>query len=135
MNRRLLFCRRDTARGFSPGISFLLHRLFGLLLIGLLAGCATVPTGQERVEGKDDPLQAPAERPVGVVTFVDAAEEVALIEVRSASTRTAPTLITRNEALVETARLEPTRFQSGRTVGTRILSGLPNVGDEVIVAR
>lgn len=85
--------------------------------------------------GPEDPLQIPGAETIGVIIYVDPAEDVALVRVRSSSTRSAPLLIARNESLIETARLEPTRFQRGRTLGTRILSGLPNVGDEVIIAR
>lgn len=97
----------------------------------LVTGCATVPEPPPAPEEKD-PLQRAEEEIVGTVIFVDPAEGVALVEVRSPTTRAAPVLLTRNEALVETGRLEPTRFQRGRTLGTRIVSGLPNVGDEVL---
>lgn len=109
--------------------------LAACILAGFLAGCATPPAGPEALAGAEDPLRPAAAEPIGLVVFVDPADEVAIVEVASARTRIAPVLITRNEALVETARLEPTRFQRGRTLGTRIVSGLPNVGDEVIVGQ
>jgi hypothetical protein len=101
----------------------------------LFAGCATLPPAPERAAGAEDPLQPLAEEMIGFVTFVDPEERLALIRMRSAGTRAAPAMVARNEVLVETARLEPTRFQSGRTLGARIVSGLPNIGDEVTVAR
>ncbi len=105
------------------------------LVAALFAGaCATVPDEPApAVEAEPDPLRRVEERAVGVVIFVDAAEGVVLVEARSSATRLAPALVTRNELLVETARLEPTRFQRGRILGARVISGLPNVGDEVLV--
>jgi len=102
-----------------------------LAAAALLAGCATLP--REEPADPDQPVLAFADDIFGVISFVDPEEGIAVVTVRSTATRPSPTLVTRNEALVETARLEPTRFQRGRTLGTRILSGLPNVGDEVVV--
>jgi hypothetical protein len=69
---------------------------------------------------------------VGTILYVDPEAEVAIVQLRSAGTRPAATMTTRNEAMIETSRIELSRYQRGRTLGTRILSGLPNVGDEVV---
>lgn len=108
-----------------------------MLLAALLAGCATGPLTPDPAgaDGHSDPLQPVAGETIGFVVLVDPDKEVALVRTRSAGTRAAPSMVARNEALVETARLEPTRFRRGRTLGTRIVSGLPNVGDEVTAAR
>ena len=107
--------------------------ILALLAAVALSGCATTSQGPERVSGSDDPLRATAEQVVGTVTYVDPAGGIVLIEMRSPSIRLVPELVTQNEALIETGRIEPTRFQRGRTLGTRILSGIPNVGDEVVI--
>ncbi|HLS28291.1 MAG TPA: hypothetical protein VK041_06545 [Opitutales bacterium] len=104
-----------------------------VLLAMLLSGCATIDAGPDRVSGGQDPLQPASEQVVGIVSFVDPAEEIALVEMRSPGMQTAQILLTRNQNLTETSRLEPTRFQRGRTLGTRIVSGLPNIGDEVLI--
>jgi hypothetical protein len=101
-----------------------------LMAAGCVTPTATGPT-PERLTGEHDPLALPATSAIGTVIFVDPIDGFAIIQVRSASTRITPILVTRNETLVETARLDPTRFQRGRTLGTQILAGLPNVGDEV----
>lgn len=103
-----------------------------VLLAGFFAGCATVPNGQDLETGEEDPFEPATNETIGFVVSVDPEEEIAVVEVRSSRTRAAPSMVARNDAMVETARLEPTRFQSGRTLGARIVSGLPNVGDEVI---
>lgn len=111
--------------------------LIGLLVISLLAsGCVTpgATTAPDRLTDKEDPLAPPLDRALGTVLLVDAEDGIALIQVGSSFTRTAPSLITRNEAFAETSRLEPTRFQRGRTLGARIVQGLPNPGDEVFAA-
>jgi len=98
-----------------------------------LAGCATLETAPKRQTGSDDPLTPADEEVIGIITSVDPAEEIALIEMRSPGTQTAELLLTRNVNLTETSRLEPTRFRRGRILGAKILSGLPNVGDEVLM--
>jgi len=101
-----------------------------LLAAGCVAPTATGPS-PDRLSGERDPLALPSTPTIGTVIFVDPADGVAVIQVRSPSTPIPRVLVTRNETLLETARLEPSRFQRGRTLGTQILSGLPNVGDEV----
>ena len=106
--------------------------LFPLLTLALsLTGCVTPATPTAQVTPAD-PLSYPPAEPIGHITFVDPAENLALVRMRTSSTRAAPIMTARNDALVPTALLEPTRFQRGRTLGTRILEGLPNVGDEVL---
>lgn len=117
-----------TSAGERAFTGLALSCFLGTLL--LLTGCVT-PDAEE----PEDPFRRPAEQIIGTIVLVDPEEEVALVQVRSTGTRLAPSMTSRNEALVETAQLEPTRFQRGRTLGARIVSGLPNVGDEVVARR
>lgn len=106
-----------------------------LLLLGVaaaLAGCVTPTPTTPVADSEKDPLEYPVAESIGQIIFVDPEGNLALIRVRTSSTRPAPVMTVRNHALVTTASLEPTRFQRGRTLGARILSGLPNVGDEVV---
>lgn len=109
--------------------------LFGPALF--FGGCVT-PSANESAgtpAEEEDPLTLPNEASIGTIVMIDPEEELALIRMRSSSTRASPSMATRNDSLMETSRLEPTRFQTGRTLGARIVSGLPNVGDEVVVVR
>lgn len=108
--------------------TLLLVALGGLLQ---LAGCAT-PVAEVSPE---DPFRLPPAAVIGTVVLVDPEEQLALVQLHATATRLAPVMTTRNDALVETAQLQPTRFQRGHTLGARILSGLPNVGDEVVAAQ
>lgn len=113
-------------------------RIFGFFIAATLllcAGCVTPGSLPANADGPADPLAPPEAYPIGSVIRVDPEAGIALIELRSASTRLTPVLISRNSSLVETAALEPTRFRSGRILGARIASGLPNTGDEVVAAR
>jgi hypothetical protein len=109
------------------------HRASAVILLSVLAaflaGCVT-PAPIEPVA--EDPLRPAPGEVVGTILYVDPEAEVAIVQLRSAGTRPAATMTTRNEAMIETSRIELSRYQRGRTLGTRILSGLPNVGDEVV---
>jgi hypothetical protein len=111
----------------------LFHLAFGVLYLVLLTGCATPRAALP--EEPDDPFLLPPEIRVGYIAEVDAEAGIAIVRLHSASIRAPADLISRNEAMVVTARLETTRFQRGRSLGTRILAGLPNVGDEVVGPR
>ena len=73
---------------------------------------------------------------VGRVLAVDAARGFAFVELASdapaAALSDGAELVTRTDALRETARLQASRYARGRTLGTKILSGQPGIGDEVV---
>ncbi|MES2693649.1 MAG: hypothetical protein V4773_09260 [Verrucomicrobiota bacterium] len=73
---------------------------------------------------------------VGRVVAVDTARRFAFVELATdappAATTADTELITRTLDLRETGRLRASRQLRGRTLGTLILSGRPNAGDEVV---
>ena len=73
---------------------------------------------------------------VGRVLAVDAARGFAIVDVAADAPATALTegapLIARTNDLRETARLSASRYVRGRTFGTKIVSGQPSPGDEVV---
>ena len=93
---------------------------------GLLAGCGTT-----RQSIPPEPLPAPV---LGTVLHVDSAQDLAVVSLQSNARLAGPFLYSRNPALRETARLEAGSQRRGRMLGVRILSGLPNPGDEVLAA-
>lgn len=101
-----------------------------MFVILFTSACAT-PVAEQ--DDADDRL-ALVSRHVGTVLLIDMGEGIALVQLAPGGHTPAGVLLSRNDSLVETARLEPTRMQSGRILGTWIQSGLPNVGDEVVLS-
>ena len=122
------------------------RRLTPLAVFLFLPGCRNVgPLTPKRMSGPaplaTEPLPAGALLPsqnlrVGRVLAVDTARGFAIVDVAAdapaaALTEGAP-LIARSDDLRESARLSASRYLRGRTLGTRIVSGQPVVGDEVV---
>jgi hypothetical protein len=106
-------------------------RLALLTLAGTaFSACVTVSETRE----EDPVLSQSALRPIGRVIWVDSAEGTAVIQLHRGASLTSETLISRNDALFETGRLQPAGPREGRSAGARILEGLPNAGDEVVAA-
>ena len=88
-----------------------------------------------------EPLPAGALLPshnlrVGRVLAVDPSRGIAIIDLALDAPATAlvggAPLLTRTNDLKETARLTASRYLQGRTLGTKIVSGQPSPGDEVV---
>jgi hypothetical protein len=75
---------------------------------------------------------------VGRIIALDAQRGSVLIEIGPYNVLPADfaarRLISRNEALSPTATLQSSAYLRGRILGTRLLSGHPDVGDEVVWA-
>ena len=111
-----------------------LRRWAGSVLL-LLAGtafsaCVTFSSEEDR----DPELSPSALREVGRVVWVDSVERTAVVYLHRSVSLSGGTLISRNEALYETGRLEPSGQREGRTAGMRVIDGLPNAGDTVVLA-
>ncbi len=102
-----------------------------LLMVTGLTGCVTSGSGP----GGERALHPSSLEVVGHVVWVDRAENTAVIQLRRGVSLSLQPLIARNEAMVETARLQATETRQGRTLGMRIVEGLPNAGDEVVLLR
>ncbi len=102
-----------------------------LLIAANLGGCATLSSDQEA----ERTLFPSSLAVVGHVVWVDRSENTAVIELKPGASVSIQPLLARNDAMVETARLQATAMRQGQTLGTRIVDGLPNVGDEVVVRR
>ena len=126
---------------------FITARLLMLLAVIFLAGgCSNFHSMRPKMMGRRDeapaePLPAGALLPshnllVGRVLAVDAARGFAFVELAAdapaASLADGTELISRTDALLETARLQASRYVRGRTLGAKIVSGQPAPGDEVV---
>ncbi len=95
-----------------------------------LSACVTVSETRE----EDPVLRQSALRPVGRVIWVDTAEGTAVLQLNRGASLPSGILVSRNDVLFETGRLQATGPREGRSAGARILEGLPNAGDEVVAA-
>lgn len=109
--------------------------LAGVLLVFLVFNGCVAPPGPGTGNTADGRLAPSPHEVVGHVALVDAARDMAVVNLESHVRVVSKNLTARNEILLETAILEPTSQRSGRSLGVRILSGLPNIGDEVVVSR
>ena len=118
-------------------------RMSALLAVTFFAGaCGHVatlaPTPHSPPAGAPvpDALQPSPNRLVGSIFAVDAARGFAFIDLTDGPPPAAlvenAELIVRTADLRETARLRVSRYLRGRTLGTRIISGQPSPGDEVV---
>jgi hypothetical protein len=122
-------------------------RLLTLLAVIFLAGgCSNFHSLRPKAMGRRDaapsePLPAGALLPshnllVGRVLAVDLARGFAFVELAADAPANALSdgaeLVSRTDALRETARLRASRIVRGRTLGTKILAGQPTPGDEVV---
>lgn len=104
-----------------------------LAAISFLGGCnITLPDYRRTNEAL-----APSPRLiVGRVVAVDPARGYAFVEISADAPPTASAegseLVVRTADLKETARLRASRELRVRTLGTHILSGTPNIGEEVV---
>jgi len=106
----------------------------------LLGGCHQAaprsrPDSLSRVLAADALLPSPR-LIVGRVVAVDAARSFAILELIGDAPAPASSdgaeLMTRTASLKETARLRVTRQLRGHTLGTKIITGQPAPGDEVV---
>lgn len=119
-------------------------RVFATLAaISLLGGCvhSRKPAASRPPAGPEASFVtgAPAPSPrliIGRVIAVDPERAYAFVELASDAPRVATTaeteLIVRTLNLRESGRVRASRTLRGRTLGTRILSGKPAPGDEVV---
>lgn len=125
---------------------FITARLLTLLAVIFFAGgCSNFQSLRPKAIGHRDapaePLPAGTLLPshnllVGRVLAVDAARGFAFVDIASdapaASLADGAELVSRTDALRETARLQASRYVRGRTLGAKIVSGQPAPGDEVV---
>jgi len=124
-------------------------RLLAPLAVIFFAGACSHfhPPTPKAMPGSDapptaaEPLPAGALLPsrnllVGRVLAVDLAQGFVFVNLASDAPAAAlvddADLITRTDALHETARLRASRYVRGRTLGAKIVSGQPAPGDEVV---
>jgi len=116
----------------------------------LLAGCITrKPKPAADAGGVEEPAQSaqPAQpartvpgpvQVVGRVTAVDLRTLAVVVEIAPYAVIPpafgSRILISRKDDLQPTARLKASPYLRGRTLGTRLLAGQPQVGDEVVLA-
>ena len=116
-----------------------------LAVIFLVAACRHLPAPDHSSPGGSNaatgPLPTGALLPsqnllVGRVHAVDAARGFAMVELDSAAPAAAladgAEMVARTDDLRETARLRVSRYVRGRTLGTKIVSGQPAPGNEVV---
>lgn len=103
---------------------------FSLLLASFSWGCATLPNSDREAESDLSPTRA---RKIGRIAWVDPAEKIAVVQLSTRNRDPLQTMISRNDVLVRTARLQRSDMERGRSLGVRIIEGLPNVGDEVVL--
>lgn len=106
------------------------HSLLSFLLVFLSWGCATLPGPREDAEYE---LEPPPSQKIGQIAWVDPGEKIAVVHLDPRNPGSYRSMASRNDILVETARLERSEVQRGRMLGVRIIEGLPNVGDEVVL--
>ncbi len=109
----------------------------------LLAGCASrgrtpAPVTGPALGAKADATLASSTLVVGRIIAIDAPSLSVLIEV-GAFTVLPPDfatriLIVRTDDLRPTARLQSSSYLRGRILGTRLMAGVPHIGDEVVCA-
>ena len=109
----------------------------------LLAGCASLgrkaPVDTD-LTSKVSANTTTASSAVGVgrIIAIDAASLSVLVEVGSFAVLppdfATRILIARTEDLRPTARLQSSSYIRGRILGTRLIAGVPQVGDEVVCA-
>ncbi len=110
----------------------------------LLAGCttrgfkSTAPGGDDTGGPSHSLRTVPSPvQVVGRIIAVDLLSLVVVIELAPYSTVPANiggrSLIARHDDLRPTARLEASSYLRGRTVGARLLTGQPQVGNEVVL--
>jgi hypothetical protein len=107
----------------------------------LLAGCATTPSSSSTAPAptpatSSTPLVPSSNRIVGRVLAIDPERAFAFIDLAADAPAGAlangAELTTRTLDLRETARLRASSYVRGKTLGTRIVSGQPAPGDEVV---
>jgi len=121
---------KTTARPLAP-----------LVVILVLAGCHYITPVRREPPVSAEPLPAGALLPsqnllVGRVLAVDLVRGFAFVDLASTAPAAAladgAELVARTDDLRETARLRPSRYVRGRTLGARIVSGQPASGNEVV---
>jgi hypothetical protein len=113
-----------------------------LAAVGLVAGCSWVshrpsPRGANSAPVLTAGGLLPSPRLwVGTVLAVDDAQGIVVVELAPDAPAEAcaagSELITRTAELRETGRLQASRQIRGRTLGTRLATGQPSPGDEVV---
>ena len=119
-----------------------------LAVVSFLAGCSHIAPpvpgtagGHERERVEATPPAAPLalspRKIVGRILAVDASRGFVIVDLApeppAAALTDGAALIARTGELRETARLRASRYVRGRTLGATIVSGQPNLGDEVVV--
>ena len=119
----------------------LLAPLAVIFLFGACRHFVPLPPADQRATAPTEPLPPGALLPsrnllVGRVLAVDATRGFAIVELASdappAALAADAELLARTDELRETARLRASRYVRGRTLGTKIVSGQPAPGDEVV---
>ena len=115
-------------------MSLLRAALPALLLAA--AGCVAPPAPPPAVTVPSEPLAPSPRLLVGRVLEHDAARGFAFIELAPDAPRPAlapgTLLVARRPDLTPAATLRTSAFLRGRTLGTRVASGTPRPGDEVV---
>jgi hypothetical protein len=115
-------------------VSLLRAALAGLLWF--VAGCVAPPKPAAPVAPPTEPLAPSPRLLVGRVREHDATRGFAFIELAPDAPRPAlapgTLLVARRPDLTSAATLRTSAFLRGRTLGTRVASGTPRPGDEVV---
>jgi hypothetical protein len=115
-------------------VSLLRAALPGLVL--LAAGCDAPPGPAPAPAAPAEPLAPSPRLLVGRVLELDAARGFALVELASDAPRPAlapgTLLVARRPDLTPVATLRTSAHVRGRVLGTRVASGIPRPGDEVV---
>lgn len=105
-------------------------------LVLLVVGCVSPPVPPPMAAPVTEPLAPSARLVVGQVIAHDAARGFAFLELAPDAPRPAlapgTLLFARRPDLTPTATLRTSAFLRGRTLGTRVASGNPQPGDEVV---
>lgn len=105
-------------------------------LVLLAVGCVSPPVPPPMAAPVTEPLAPSARLVVGQVIAHDAARGFAFLELAPDAPRPAlapgTLLFARRPDLTPTATLRTSAFLRGRTLGTRVASGNPQPGDEVV---
>ena len=105
-----------------------------MLILGFW-GCASNPEGNSSgpvSQGIRSPVTASPNAVVGAVRWADPVSREAVVRLFDESPPPGEFLVARDESLESTAVLSPTDIRRGRTLGVRIISGLPAPGDIVV---
>jgi len=117
-------------------VSLLRAALPGLLLFA--AGCIAPPGAPVASAPPAEPLAPSPRLVVGRVLAVDASRGFAFVELAADAPRSAlapgTPLVVRRPDLTPAGTLRTSAFLRGRTLGTRVASGAPRIGDEVVWA-